>query len=72
MDSQNVLNEIEKRAKSRGLAISEYLSLLVNMEDCYVNLQKEAKETTDTLLKQIKMQEATIKNQQAKAKRLQK
>lgn len=72
MDSQNVLNEIEKRAKSRGLAISEYLSLLVNMEDCYVNLQKEAKETTDTLLKQIKMQEATIKNQQAKIKRLQK
>ncbi|MCK9428311.1 MAG: hypothetical protein M0P92_06490 [Acholeplasmataceae bacterium] len=72
MDSQNVLNEIEKRAKSRGLAISEYLSLLVNMEDCYVNLQKEAKETTDTLLKQIKMQEATIKNQQAKTKRLQK
>ena len=72
MDSQNVLNAIEKRAKSRGLAISEYLSLLVNMEDCYVNLQKEAKETTDTLLKQIKMQEATIKNQQAKAKRLQK
>lgn len=70
MDSQNVLNEIEKRAKSRGLAISEYLSLLVNMEDCYVNLQKEAKETTDTLLKQIKMQEATIKNQQAKIKRL--
>ena len=72
MDSQNVLNEIEKRAKSRGLAISEYLSLLVNMEDCYVNLQKEAKETTDTLLKQIKMQEATIKKQQAKTKRLQK
>lgn len=72
MDSQNVLNEIEKRAKSRGLAISEYLSLLVNMEDCYVNLQKESKETTDTLLKQIKMQEATIKNQQAKTKRLQK
>ena len=72
MDSQNVLNAIEKRAKSRGLAISEYLSLLVNMEDCYVNLQKEAKETTDTLLKQIKMQEATIKNQQAKTKRLQK
>ena len=72
MDSQNVLNEIEKRAKSRGLAISEYLSLLVNMEDCYVNLQKEAKETTDTLLRQIKMQEATIKNQQAKTKRLQK
>ena len=72
MDSQNVLNEIEKRAKSRGLAISEYLSLLVNMEDCYVNLQKEAKETTDALLKQIKMQEATIKNQQAKTKRLQK
>lgn len=72
MDSQNVLNEIEKRAKSRGLAISEYLSLLVNMEDCYVNLQKEAKETTDTLLKQIKMQEATIKNQQAKIKRLKK
>lgn len=72
MDSQNVLNEIEKRAKSRGLAISEYLSLLVNMEDCYVNLQKEAKETTDTLLKQIKMQEATIKNQQAKINRIQK
>ena len=72
MDSQNVLNEIEKRAKSRGLAISEYLSLLVNMEDCYVNLQKEAKETTDALLKQIKMQETTIKNQQAKTKRLQK
>jgi len=72
MDSQNVLNEIEKRAKSRGLAISEYLSLLVNMEDCYVNLQKEAKETTDALLKQIKTQEATIKNQQAKTKRLQK
>jgi len=72
MDSQNVLNEIEKRAKSRGLAISEYLSLLVNMEDCYVNLQKESKETTDTLLKQIKMQETTIKNQQAKTKRLQK
>lgn len=64
MDSQNVLNEIEKRAKSRGLAISEYLSLLVNMEDCYVNLQKEAKESNDRLLAQIGRQLREIKRLQ--------